>query len=106
MCWPFCIVEKDLEIFSHALIENNLNDLLTPKIIDLLFKDQTRIPGPHSRSLGWKLFLHAKDGHLVISHTGFTGTWMVLDRQNDQGFYCINQSCPSKCQKSRIFRCS
>ena len=52
---------KDLEIFSHA---------------------------PHSRSLGWKLF-HAKDHHLLISHTGFTGTWMVLDRQTDQGFIVL-----------------
>ena len=79
---------KDLEIFSHALIENNLNGLLTSETTKLLFTDQTRISGPHSRSLGWKLF-HAKDGHLMISHTGFTGTWMVLDRQNDQGFIVL-----------------
>ena len=79
---------KDLEIFSHALIENNLNGLLTSETIDLFFTDQTRIPGPHSRSLGWKLF-HAKDHHLLISHTGFTGTWMVLDRQTDQGFIVL-----------------
>ena len=25
----------------------------------------------------------------MISHTGFTGTWMVLDRQNDQGFIVL-----------------
>lgn len=79
---------KDLEIFSHALIENNLNGLLTSETTKLLFTDQTRISGPHSRSLGWKLF-HAKDRHLLISHTGFTGTWMVLDRQTDQGFIVL-----------------
>lgn len=81
---------KDLEIFSHALIENNLNGLLTPQMIDLLFTDQTRIPGPHSRSLGWKLFhANSQDHHFLISHTGFTGTWMVLDRQTDQGFIVL-----------------
>ncbi len=79
---------KDLEVFSHALIENNLKGLLTSETTDLLFTDQTRIPGPHSRSLGWKLF-HAKDHHLLISHTGFTGTWMVLDRQTDQGLIVL-----------------
>ena len=80
----------DLTIFSHALIENNLNGLLSSPMVDAMFKDQTRIPGPHSRSLGWKLF-HATgdDHHLLISHTGFTGTWMVLDRQNDQGFIVL-----------------
>ncbi|MBD5091238.1 MAG: beta-lactamase family protein [Lactobacillus sp.] len=76
---------QDLEIFSHALIEKNLNGLLNVETTNLLFTDQTRIPGLHSRSLGWKLF-HAKDHHSLISHTGFTGTWMVLDRQTDQGF--------------------
>ncbi|MBB1079958.1 beta-lactamase family protein [Limosilactobacillus sp. STM2_1] len=80
----------DLTIFSHALIESNLNGLLSSQIVNAMFEDQTRIPGPHTRSLGWKLF-HAvsADHHLLISHTGFTGTWMVLDRQNDQGFIVL-----------------
>ena len=30
-----------------------------------------------------------KDRHLLISHTGFTGTWMVLDRQTNQGFIAL-----------------
>lgn len=80
----------DLTIFSRALIETNLNDLLSPRTIDALFKDQTPIPGEHTRSLGWKLF-HAQDPdhHFLISHTGFTGTWLVLDRQADQGFIVL-----------------
>ena len=81
---------EDLTIFSRALIETNLNNLLSSAMIDAFFRDQTRIPGSHTRSLGWKLF-HAQspDRHLLISHTGFTGTWMVLDRQADQGFIVL-----------------
>lgn len=80
----------DLVIFSRALLENNLNGLLNSSMIDALFKDQTPMQGLHSRSLGWKLF-HSRsdDHHLIISHTGFTGTWMVLDRQEDQGFIVL-----------------
>lgn len=79
----------DLTIFGRALIETDLNHLLKPSTVSAMFKDQTRIPGPHSRSLGWKL-LHANDGHLLISHTGFTGTWLILDRQTDQGFIFLS----------------
>lgn len=80
---------QDLEIFAHALIETNLNGLLSLEAIDALFTDQTLIPGPHSRSLGWKLFHSRADGHYIISHTGFTGTWMILDRQTDQGMIVL-----------------
>jgi CubicO group peptidase (beta-lactamase class C family) len=80
----------DLTKFGRALIETNLGGLLHPALVDAMFVDQTLIPGPHSRSLGWKL-LHsrARDKHLLISHTGFTGTWMVLDKQTDQGFIVL-----------------
>lgn len=80
----------DLEKFSRALIESNLAGLLTPETVDSFFRDQTLIPGPHSRSFGWKLLhSHAADHHLLISHTGFTGTWLILDRQTDQGMIVL-----------------
>lgn len=80
----------DLLTFSRALIETNLNDLLTAKTIDSLFQDQTPLRGEHSRSLGWKL-LHSRtaDRHYLISHTGFTGTWLILDRHSDQGMIVL-----------------
>lgn len=80
----------DLAKFSRALIETNLAGLLKPALVKAMFADQTLIPGQHSRSLGWKL-LHSrgKDHHLLISHTGFTGTWMILDKQTDQGFIVL-----------------
>lgn len=80
----------DLRLFARQLIENDLGGLLAPTMVAAMFTDQTPIPGPHSRSLGWKLFHDPQDGHLLISHTGFTGTWLVLDRQTDQGFIFLS----------------
>lgn len=79
----------DLLAYSHALIETNLGGLLNSKMVDQLFKDQTLIPGEHSRSLGWKLLHATNDRHIVISHTGFTGTWLILDRNEDQGMIVL-----------------
>ncbi|MFJ6942188.1 serine hydrolase domain-containing protein [Limosilactobacillus mucosae] len=80
----------DLLQFSHALLETNLNGLVKPETIASLFYDQTPMNGEHLRSFGWKLF-HSKtdDRHFVISHTGYTGTWMILDKQTDQGMIVL-----------------
>lgn len=80
---------RDLETFSRSLIERQLNGRLSSSMINMLFADQTPIPGRHSRSLGWKLFYSPADGHPLISHTGFTGTWLVLDRQRDTGMIVL-----------------
>ncbi|WP_251576231.1 serine hydrolase domain-containing protein [Limosilactobacillus agrestimuris] len=79
----------DLLKYSRALIETNLNDLLKGKIVDQMFMDQTLIPEEHSRSLGWKLLHATNDRHLIISHTGFTGTWLILDKKEDQGMIVL-----------------
>lgn len=81
----------DLTKFSRALIETDLDDQLEPWNVDDMFEDQTPLDGDHSRSLGWKL-LHTrgKDSHLVISHTGYTGTWLILDRETDSGFIFLS----------------
>lgn len=55
---------SDLATFSRQLIENRLGGLLNTELVDAMFVDQTRIPGPHSRSLGWKLLHDRGDGHL------------------------------------------
>ena len=81
----------DLLKFSHALLETNLDGLVEPTTINSLFYDQTPMNGEHLRSFGWKLF-HSRscDHHFVISHTGYTGTWMVLDKQTDQGMIVLS----------------
>lgn len=79
----------DLETFGRSLIERQMNGQLSASLIDMLFTDQTLIPGHHSRSLGWKLLHSPVDGHILISHTGFTGTWIILDRQQDTGMVVL-----------------
>ncbi|MDO4902859.1 MAG: serine hydrolase domain-containing protein [Limosilactobacillus sp.] len=80
----------DLAKYCHTLIEDRLGGLLTKETIDEFFSDQTPIPGEHSRSLGWKL-LHSRGDapHYLISHTGFTGTWLILDRERDAGMVVL-----------------
>lgn len=80
-----------LSTYAHALLENKLGGLLEDDIIDLMFADQTKLPGLHNRAFGWKL-LHAAspDRHPLISHTGFTGTWIILDRHADAGFIFLS----------------
>lgn len=81
----------DLAIFGHAMIETNLAGLLTAATVNQLFADQTPMPGFHGRSYGWRVLkTTADDRHLVIYHTGFTGTWMVLDRDEQQGFIMLS----------------
>lgn len=79
-----------LEKYAHELLENNLGGLLSTMTVQSFFHDQTRMQGIHNRSFGWKLFsARVKDRHAVISHTGFTGTFMVLDHQTDQGLIVL-----------------
>lgn len=81
----------DLKVFSRSLIERNLDNILVDRTVDLMFTDQTKLEGIHNRGLGWKL-LHArtKDRHTVISHTGFTGTAIILDRNENQGLIILS----------------
>lgn len=79
----------DLLSYCRSLIETNLNGLLDGKMVNQLFLDQTPIPGEHSRSWGWKLLHATSDRHLIVSHTGFTGTWLILDREEDQGMIVL-----------------
>lgn len=81
----------DLTTYCRSLIENNLDQLFTDETMDLFFTDQTPLVGVHNRGLGWKLLhAHTVDRHAVISHTGFTGTWLILDRQSDQGMIVLS----------------
>ncbi|KRO08962.1 beta-lactamase [Paucilactobacillus hokkaidonensis] len=82
---------SDLEIFSRAMIDSNLAGLLTDKTVDQLFQDQTPMNGFYGRSFGWRVLLtEASDHHLIIYHTGFTGTWLAIDRDEQQGFILLS----------------
>ncbi|KRM13533.1 serine hydrolase domain-containing protein [Paucilactobacillus suebicus] len=81
----------DLETFSHAFVENNLNGMLSDETMSQLFQDQTPMDGYHGRTFGWRVLKSgAADDHMVVYHTGFTGTWMVLDKFTKQGFIMLS----------------
>jgi CubicO group peptidase (beta-lactamase class C family) len=80
---------KDVVNFSRALIETNLGGLLTDQTVAQIFSDQTRMPHPHLRGLGWKLIPTPVGKNFLASHTGYTGTWLVLDKQNDRGMVVL-----------------
>ncbi|MCI1288007.1 MAG: beta-lactamase family protein [[Lactobacillus] timonensis] len=96
---------KDLTKFGRALIETNLNGLLTDKTIDQLFVDQTPLSGQHLRSLGWKLHHSwAVDHHPVICHTGYTGTLIILDRQEGQGLVLLTNRVQPRADNEEFIR--
>ncbi|MBD5430425.1 serine hydrolase domain-containing protein [Lactobacillus sp.] len=43
----------------------------------------------HPRSWGWDLRFDPQDNHPILYHTGFTGTFMVLDRLNQSGLIVL-----------------
>ena len=72
--------------YVQTLITTNLNGLLTPASVAMMFSDQTALPGEHHRAMGWKLFTsRGTPRHLIASHTGFTGTFLLIDQQTKQG---------------------
>lgn len=81
---------EGLEDYAKRLLTTNLDGLVSPANLDRLFSDQTRLPGEHNRALGWKL-MHTRgaDRHPVATHTGFTGTFIVLDRVGCRGMIVL-----------------
>lgn len=53
-----------------------------------LFQIET-MPGVHPRSWGWDLLFDPQDQHPLLYHTGFTGTFMVLDRLNQSAMIVL-----------------
>lgn len=43
----------------------------------------------HPRSWGWDLCFDPEDKHPILFHTGFTGTFMILDRYNKSGLIVL-----------------
>lgn len=96
---------EDLVCFGHHLIATGLNGRLSPAMVEMLFTDQTPIAGKHSRSLGWKLLHSPADGHLLIAHTGFTGTWIILDRQEQSGMVVLTNRVHPTANNQRFLTC-
>ena len=95
---------QDLAHFGRHLIEDRLGGLLDQSMIDAMFVDQTPMPGEHLRSLGWQLYHDPHDRHYVIAHTGFTGTWIMLDRQRDRGFVFLSNRVHPRAKNDEFLR--
>ena len=66
-------------------MSDNLHGMVSPALTNLMQTDQTSMSGKHLRGLGWKL-MHSndQDHHFVVTHTGFTGTWVMVDFKEQQ----------------------
>lgn len=56
------------------------NAPITQKQIEALYQNYTQLVA-QPRSLGWDLRRQNQDHHFILYHTGFTGTFMLIDRQ-------------------------
>lgn len=80
----------DLIRFSQMLLhfgEWEGQRILREESVQALLRDWGTVPG-QPRSLGWNLFQEGKD--FVLWHTGYTGTFMILDPNRQKGFLLLS----------------
>ncbi len=93
---------EDLAIFIRSILNDKF--VLSSKQLDLLFPTQIKwIDGDGDliiRSLGWA---KPKDDNDIISHTGFTGCNMWIDRKRKIGFVLLSNAVHPKRENNKIF---
>lgn len=79
----------DLVKFSQIMLEQIKieNSPISNQFIDSLYQNFTNIKS--GRSLGWDLKKSSNDNHCILFHTGFTGTFLLLDKQNKTGMVLL-----------------
>lgn len=79
----------DLVQFSQWYLGQrpDLPAVISPEFIHELFADRTR--HQLQRSLSWALKFAPQDQHSLIFHSGYTGTFMLLDEQLQQGLVVL-----------------
>ena len=79
----------DLIKISQAYLGIDSNILpISQDTLSSLYAIQTP-SGVHPRSWGWDLCFDPKDKHPILYHTGFTGTFILLDRLNQTGLIVL-----------------
>jgi len=81
---------QDLIRFSQMLLhfgEWEGQRILWKETVQSLLQDWGSVPG-QPRSLGWNLFQDGED--FVLWHTGYTGTFMILDPNRQKGFLLLS----------------
>nr|WP_321292157.1 serine hydrolase domain-containing protein [uncultured Trichococcus sp.] len=81
---------QDLIRFSQMMLhfgEWEGQRILRKETVQALLRDWGSVPG-QPRSLGWNLFHEGDD--FVLWHTGYTGTFMILDPTRQKGFLLLS----------------
>ncbi|MPM52694.1 hypothetical protein SDC9_99455 [bioreactor metagenome] len=81
---------QDLIRFSQMLLhfgEWEGQQILRKESVQALLQDWGNVQG-QPRSLGWNLFQDGED--FVLWHTGYTGTFMILDPNRKKGFLLLS----------------
>lgn len=83
----------DLLLFVHMLLKKghlpNNDIFLKEETVKELLKDQTPT-GNLNRSLGWDLKNDLKTKQPLLFHTGYTGTFMLIDVLNQEAFIFLS----------------
>lgn len=80
--------QRDLLIFAQMILNQgtvNHQPFLKKETIKRLFKDQTPTHGL-GRSFGWDLKFDVQDHHPMLFHTGYTGTFLLIDLEKQEIF--------------------
>ncbi|MDB6352880.1 serine hydrolase [Trichococcus sp. K1Tr] len=81
---------QDLIRFSQMMLhfgEWEGQRILRKETVQALLQDWGKVQG-QPRSLGWNLFQDGED--FVLWHTGYTGTFMILDPNRQKGFLLLS----------------
>ncbi|BAL61765.1 serine hydrolase domain-containing protein [Melissococcus plutonius] len=83
---------KDLVNFVSMYLNEGSYEgkcILTPETIQALLINQTPFD-ENSWSLGWKLKNDLSDNHPLLFHTGYTGTFLLIDVQQKEAFIFLS----------------
>ena len=92
----FCDINDTSKFVQMILNDGQIKNstYLEKKYIDMLFELRVRDLDGYGRSLGWLTGQNNITGNKVsdttISHTGFTGTSIVIDRENNLGIIILS----------------
>ena len=92
---------EDIALFIKAILNETF--VIGKKQLDLLFKSHIQITDTDTinRSLGWAK--PANDVNSIITHTGFTGCNMWIDRERKIGFVLLTNAVHPKRENNKIF---
>lgn len=83
----------DCLIFCQMLLNNgktlNNQPFFTPQTVQQLYRDWT-LQGDLGRSLGWDLKYRANSKEPLLFHTGYTGTFLLIDRKQNECFVFLS----------------